>query len=320
MSFTNTVLITGGTAGLGFYAALTIAQQHPEYLVVIASRTDKNSAAKSINDTLKQNNATFLPLDLSSAANVRSFVQGWETENFPPIIALLLNAALQFPAELQKTSDGLEPTFAISHVGHALLFHLLYPRLATGARVVITSSGTHDPAQKTGLPDAKYVTAEELAYPNPKTAHKDGRQRYSTSKLVNIMWTYALHRRFEKFPEKALTVNAFDPGLLPGTGLARNYPAPLRFVWKQIMPRMLPVMRFLVHPNIHSPQESAKKLARLAVGDDVKGVTGVYYEGYNQIKSSKDSYDVAKQEDLWQWTVKHIATNEEEIAKFDIGA
>jgi hypothetical protein len=26
-------------------------------------------------------------------------------------------------------------------------------------------------------------------------------------------------------------VNAFDPGMMPGTGLARTYPAPLRFVW-----------------------------------------------------------------------------------------
>jgi NAD(P)-dependent dehydrogenase (short-subunit alcohol dehydrogenase family) len=320
MSFTNTVLITGGTANLGYQAALAIAREHPEYLIVVASRTDKDSAANTINETLKQKNVIFLPLDLASPANVRDFVRNWETKNFPPIIALLLNAGLQFPAELRHNSDGIELTFAINHFGHALLFHLLYPHLAKGARIVLTSSGTHDPEQKTGLPDAKYTTAEEVAHPDPKTANKDGRERYATSKLVNIMWAYALHRRLEKLPEKELTVNIMDPGLMPGTGLAREYSAMDRFIWKQIMARTVPILRVVVHPNIRTPKESGRKLARLAVGGDVKGVSGIYYEGQKPIKSSKASYDEAKQEELWNWTVKNVAKDEEEAAKFNIGA
>lgn len=320
MSFTNTVLITGGTAGLGYQATLIIARQRPEYLVVVASRTDKTSAAKSINETLKQKNVIFLPLDLASPAKVRAFVQDWETKNFPPIIALVLNAGLQFPAELRHTSDGMESTFAVNHFGHALLFHLLFPRLAKGARIVVTSSGTHDPAQKSGMPDAEYTTAEDLAHPDPKTASKDGRQRYSSSKLVNVMWAYALHRRLERLPEKGLTVTVMDPGLMPGTGLAREYSPMARFVWKQIMTRTSPILRVVVHPNVRTPRESGRNLARLAVGDDVKGISGVYYEGHRQIKSSTVSYDEEKQEELWQWTVKNAAKDEEEAAKFNIGA
>ena len=86
------------------------------------------------------------------------------------------------------------------------------------------------------------------------------------------------------------------------------------------MPHMLPVLRRVFHPNTHSSRESAANLARLATGADVKGVSGVYYEGDKQIKSSTDSYDVAKQEDLWEWTIKNVATDKNEIAKFDIGA
>lgn len=318
MPFINTVLVTGGTAGLGFQAALSIARKHPEYQIVLASRTDKDSAAKSINDTLKQDNVIFLPLDLSSLENVRSFVQTWETKNFPPIIALLLNAGLQFPGELRKTDDGIESTFAINHVGHGLLFHLLYPHLANGARVVVTASGTHDPAQKTGLPDAKYNNAEELAHPTPETAKNSGRQRYATSKLANVLWAYALHRRLEKLPEKGMTVIAFDPGLMPGTGLAREYGSVSKALWNRVLPHMLPVLRVLINSNIHSTKQSGENLARLAVGEDVKGVSGVYYEGTKIIKSSRDSYDVAKQEDLWEWTIKTVAATKEEAKKFDI--
>jgi NAD(P)-dependent dehydrogenase (short-subunit alcohol dehydrogenase family) len=320
MSFTHTVLITGGTSGLGLQAALAVAQKHPEYLVVLASRTDPDSAAHSINNTLRQKNVTFLPLDLSSLANVRSFVQTWDTKGFPPIAALVFNAGVQFPEGLRKTDDGIESTFAINHVGHALLFHLIFPRLASEARIVVVSSGTHDPAQKSGLPDAKYTTAEELAHPTPDSAETNtGRQRYATSKLVNVLWAYALHQRLAKLPEKKLTVTAFDPGLVPGTGLAREASPILRAVWIYVLPNILPVLRCLISPNIHTARESGANLARLAVGDDVKGVSGVYYEGSKEIKSSKDSYDKAKQDDLWEWTLKNTAANKEEITKFEIG-
>lgn len=320
MSFTHTVLITGGTSGLGFQAALVVARKHPEYLVVLSSRTDPDSAADSINKTLRQKNTTFLPLDLSSLAKVRSFVQTWDTKGFPTIIALVLNAGIQFPEGVRKTGDGFESTFAINHVGHALLFNLIFPHLANEARIVVTSSGTHDPAQKSGLPDAKYTTAEELAHPTPESAAaNNGRQRYATSKLANVLWTYALHQRFAKLPEKKLTVTAFDPGLVPGTGLAREATPILRAVWTYILPNILPVLRCFINPNIHSAPESGANLARLAVGDDMKGVSGVYYEGSKEIESSKDSYDKAKQDDLWEWTIKNTAVNKEEAKKFDIG-
>ncbi|OBT90617.1 hypothetical protein VE02_00568 [Pseudogymnoascus sp. 03VT05] len=318
MSFTHTALITGGTANLGFQCALGIAQQHPEYLVVICSRSDPNSAAASINETTHQKNVIFLPIDLSSLANVRAFAESWKTKKFPAIIAFVLNAGLQFPGVVQMSGDGIESTFAINHVGHALLFHLLFPHLADKARVAITSSGTHDPAQKTGLPDAEYVTAEQLAHPTPESAKSAGRQRYASSKLANVMWTYALHRRLSAMPKRNLTVVAFDPGLMPGTGLARDGTSLEKFLWFRLLPRILPLLRFIISPNIHTSQESGANLTRLAVGADVEGKSGVYFEGKEIIKSSKDSYDESKQEDLWEWTIKGTATSEDERREFEL--
>lgn len=130
---------------------------------MICSRSDPNAAAASISKTLHQENTICLPPDLTSRSKVPSFASIWDTKNYPPIQALLLNAALQFPDGPVLTDDGMESTFAIALVGHALLFHLLFPYLADDARVIVTSSGTHDPAQKSGSPDAVYTTAEELA-------------------------------------------------------------------------------------------------------------------------------------------------------------
>jgi hypothetical protein len=73
------------------------------------------------------------------------------------------------------------------------------------------------------------------------------------------------------------------------------------------MPRIIPVLRFFINYNVHTPQESGRNLARLGVSDDLKGVSGIYYEGNKEIKSSEDSYDEVKQEDLWDWTIQNTA-------------
>lgn len=106
----RTILITGGTSDLGYYCALEVARQRPDYSVVLVSRTDPKSAATTINKTLAQKNVVFLPLDLSNLSKISTFVQHWESESHPPIQALLLNAGLPFPNDLRYTDDGIEAT------------------------------------------------------------------------------------------------------------------------------------------------------------------------------------------------------------------
>ncbi|KAJ6109200.1 hypothetical protein N7486_001434 [Penicillium sp. IBT 16267x] len=312
----RSVLVTGGTIGLGYQCALIIARSCPTYQVIIASRTD-NGAAERINKLLNQSNVRFMKLDLSSLANIRSFAKAWDKAHLPPLYSLVCNAALQFPGAAEYTEDGFEKTFGINHVGHALLFSLLRGSLADTARIVITGSGTHDPAQKSGMPDAFYNTAEELAHPLAKYAQDNGRQHYTNTKLANVLYMFALHRRFMTINDKAgkhWTVTTMDPGLMPGTGLAREASGIEKFLWYKVLPRIIPLLRVLVSPNIHTPQESGEALARLAVGEDVEGVSGRYFEGKREIPSSKDSLDEAKQEDLWRWTIDAVARDEEKAA------
>ncbi|KAI0455784.1 dehydrogenase/reductase [Xylaria acuta] len=318
MASTRSAIVTGGTFNLGYFAALEVARQHPDWLVVVCSRSNREHAADTINKTLRQSNTVFMSLDLSDSKSVRNFAKDWSNRNYPPIQALCLNAALQFPGEITYTPEGVEATFAISHVGHSLLFHLLCPHLASEARVVLTSSGTHDPATKSGLPDAIYTTAEELAHPPPAIANGPGRRHYANAKLANIMWTYALHKRLnQRIPDRGIAVNAFDPGLMPGTGLARESNALGRFAWEKVLPKITPVLKKLYTDNIHKPDESGASLARLAYSNECAGISGKYFEGRKEIQSSTDSYDEKKSEDLWQWTVKYCAQDEAEAARFE---
>jgi NAD(P)-dependent dehydrogenase (short-subunit alcohol dehydrogenase family) len=72
-TLTRTILTTGGASGLGYQSALELARQRPEYRILIASRSDPDSAAAAINKALGQNTVQHLPLDLSSFANIRAF-------------------------------------------------------------------------------------------------------------------------------------------------------------------------------------------------------------------------------------------------------
>ncbi|KEF53174.1 uncharacterized protein A1O9_10622 [Exophiala aquamarina CBS 119918] len=317
-TFKQTILITGGTSGLGYEAATALARHYKEAKVVIASRRDPDSAAISINQINGQNNVQFLPLDLGSHDNIRTFVKAWNDQKFPPISALVLNAGLQFPDKIHYTSDGIEATFGVNHVGHALLFHLLQPNLANEARIIVVASGTHDPAQKSGLPDAVYTSGEELAHPAGDALKNEGRQRYATSKLCNILWTYALHRRVSQLATKSWTVVAFDPGLMPGTGLAREAGPVLRFIWHHIFPALIPLLRRMFHHNVHTPKQSGANLAFVVTDTHARAKSGVYYEVRKEIPSSIDSYEESKQEELWAWTVKTLATNEQERKDFEV--
>lgn len=68
--------------------------------------------------------------------------------------------------------------------------------------------------------------------------------------------------------------------------------------------------------NIHTAKESGENLAWVAVGEEEgsKGVQGKYFEGRKIIESSVMSHDEKKQEDLWSWSINHLA-GENEISK-----
>lgn len=316
-TYKSTILITGGTSGLGLAAALSLAKSQTNKLILLASRTDPASAAATINKTTGRSNAQYIPLDLSSLASVRAFASTYAQASYPPLSALLLNAGLQFSGPPSFTIDDVEKTFAINHVGHALLFHLLTAHLLPTARIIVTASGTHDPAQKTAMPPAVYQTAAALAHPTSALALRDGRQQYSNSKLANVLWTYALDRR-ARAAGKQWRVNAFDPGLMPGTGLARDYGPVVRLLWR-LLPLVIPVLRLLVTENIHTAAQSGRALADLAAGGGGGGdaVSGRYFEGTREIRSSVDSYVLAKQQDLWEWTLSAVSRDAEEKALFE---
>lgn len=274
-----TAIITGGNAGLGFETARALGREG--WHVVIACRDAGRGEAAAAELRAGGASVEVRSLDLASLVSVRRFAAGWSG----PVEALICNAGIQVVSGLSYTEEGFETTFGVNHLGHFLLVDLMKPQVK---RVLVVASGTHDPAQRTGMPEPRLASAEEMAHPGPETEDVSlaGRRRYTTSKLCNVLFAYELARRA---PE--LTVVAFDPGLMPGSGLARDYAGWQQLAWKYV----LPLLRFF-QPNVNTTEASGAALARLAM-EPVE--SGTYYEGRRAIRSSGQSYDEAAARALW---------------------
>jgi NAD(P)-dependent dehydrogenase (short-subunit alcohol dehydrogenase family) len=311
----RTVIITGGNSGLGYACARSLledASGAPPSHIILACRdpvraeTGVACLRDEVNGIGSSAQVEAMRLDLASLQSVREFVDEvghrLDSGKLPPLYALVCNAGVQSGGKQTFTADGFESTFGVNHLGHFLLVNLLLPRLAPPARVVVVASGTHDPALKTGVPAPAWNNAVALARGElgPLAAkdgpRKMGQRSYSTSKLANVLFSYDLARRLPA----AVTVNAFDPGLMPGTGLVRDGAAPLRFLWHHVLPRILPLLRRLISPNIHTPAESGAALARLLLDSALEGVSGKYFEGMREIPSSTESYDTVRAKELCQ--------------------
>lgn len=314
----RTVIITGGNQGLGYQAARNIAAAGEGWHVVVAGRSEEKvaGAVGRMKEESGDPHIEGMVLDLASLRSVRSFAEAFAArEDLPPLGALVCNAGLQVVSGTTYTEDGFETTFGVNHLGHYLLANLLVGEMAPPARIVFVSSGTHDPKQRTLMPAPRYRGAKALAwperYPDPdeegEGAGMVGRRRYTTSKLSNLYAAYELDRRLSG---SGIASNAFDPGLMPGTGLARDWGPAGRFVSDRVFPLLVPVFG-MFGINVHAVEESGRALARLVTDPELEGVSGRYFEGKKEIRSSELSYDRENAAELWETSAELVGLVQE---------
>jgi len=267
----KTVLITGGTGGIGRAAAIGLASMGARVGITGRDRARAEVAAAEITRASGNPAVDVFVADLSSQAEVRQLAA--EVLAAYPRLDVLLNNVGGFWAHRHVTVDGLERTFALNHLAPFLLTDLLLDRLVASApaRVVTVSSG----AQAMGKIDFDDLMGER---------RYSGQRAYNQSKLANVMFTYELAGRLEG---TGVTANALHPGMT-NTGFSAEDPA-----------RAFAPLVAVLRPFMRSPERGADTAVYLASSPEVEGVTGRYFSDRKARKSSKSSYDGATTARLW---------------------
>ncbi len=266
----KTVLVTGGTSGIGKATATGLAAMGARLAITGRDRERAEHAAREIRTTGRH--VDVFIADLSSQTEVRRLA-GDVLQTYPRIDVLVNNVGGYWNTR-HVTADGLEHTFALNHLAPFLLTSLLLDRLkqSAPARVVTVSSG----AQATGQIDFDDLQGE-LSY--------SGARAYSQSKLANVLFTYELARRLQA---TSVTANALHPGVVR-TSFGAEDPGGVQRLF-------VPFMR----PFMKAPARGAAPSIYVASAPDLEQVTGRYFVNSKPKRSSKRSYDEAAAARLWQ--------------------
>lgn len=138
----KTFVVTGGSSGIGYFAAEQLAAAGATVVIAARSREKADAAAASIRSRTPQAQVEFVHLDLGSLDSVKAAAEQLSARD--RIDALLENAAVILAGPKRRiTADGHELTFGTNHLGHFALTALTFSVLerTPGSRVVTMGSG-----------------------------------------------------------------------------------------------------------------------------------------------------------------------------------
>jgi NAD(P)-dependent dehydrogenase (short-subunit alcohol dehydrogenase family) len=252
----------------------------------------------------KRRRVRVITLDLSSFSSIAQVRHQLNSEDLQ-LYGLVCNAGAAFMQKPQRTADGIEATFGINYLGHAALCLDLLPQLAYGARIISVASSTHDPKRMHEMPAPAFAPPADMAVRRPgagESTEKFGKVAYTTSKLCNIMFTYALTRHLPSFKRTDVTCIAFNPGLMLDTNLYGKRNKLLQWLYNSIMP----IIAMLPSPGLSYSAKSGRILAKLILDESGRVKPGEYFSLNHVTRSSDESYNQEAQKVLWEGTVALI--------------
>ena len=274
----KTILITGATSGIGFETAKTLAEKGAK---VIGVGSRESSCLRAKNKLKKKNileNIEFISCDFSEKNNILKLRDRLIT-NYSNIDVLINNAGVIL-LKKSTNSNGIEKTIFINYLSHFLLTRLLLDNnKLQNSRIINVSSIAYEKA--------------EIEFENLNLSTYHWMKAYRQSKLALILFTKILAN---KLNEKNITVNSIHPGLIGTNLLSKNG-------W------ISPFLNILLKLFGKSTKTGAKGLIYLATSDDIKQLTGKYFEGVNITKLLNHADDMKSAKKLWDISSKLCGLN-----------
>ena len=267
----KTVVITGGTSGIGEVAAVALAKMGASIVLVARDKSRGDATLARLRDSAPDIAHSVHFADLLRLAEMKRVAA--EIADREPRIDVLINNAGALFAKRRLTEDGLERTFALNHMAYFVM--------AAGLRERLLASG---PARIINMASAAHQGAT-LDFNDLQSAKSFGaRKAYGQSKLCNILFTRELARRLQG---TGVTANCLHPGFVATRFGDQSGGLISRLVW---------FAKFFAI----SPAKGAETIIYLASSPDVRETTGQYF-----YKSALTMPSSAAQDDrsallLWQ--------------------
>ncbi len=269
----KTVLITGGTAGIGKVTATTLAKQN-YHVIIVGRNKDKTEA---VVDEIKKHTANphveYLLGDLSIMNDARRIGKEFN-EKYEHLHILINNAGGVYQSR-ELTDEGYEKTFATNHLSHFILTNILIDKIkkSAPARIINVSSMSHYQGRW-----------------NPEDIHLEKKYfvmwAYSNSKLYNVLFTKYLA---EQLKNDRVTVNALHPGVVKTKIGGKNTKW-----WGEAAWNLLTFFKGI------SEEEGAKTSLYLATSPEVENTTGKYFDKCKEKEPLPLANDKKAAEELWQ--------------------
>ena len=263
------VLVTGSTDGLGRAVAERLAVDGATVLIHGRDGEKLASTAHELRSVSGNDRVRTYVADFASLEQVRAMAHEVEAENHR-LHVLINNAGVGSgkPAGTtrQESNDGYELRFAVNHLASFVLTTRLLHllRRSAPARVVNVASAGQYPI------DFDDVMLER---------EYEGARAYRQSKLAQIMFGFDLA---ERIPADEVTVNSLHPATF----------MPTKIVLEQ-------------HGHsVDSLEDGVEATLRLAVGADVDGVTGRYFNRQEEARAEDQAYDPMARRRLWELSAK----------------
>jgi len=268
----KTVVISGATNGIGKAAAIELSKENPKLLFTYRNKHLADELLAEIKALSPDTLVHSVYCDFSKQDSIKKCAD--EIIDLCGNIDVLINNAGVVNTSYHETSEGIENTFAVNHLGYFLFTNLLLNKLKgeNEARIVNVSSAAHS--------FVKEMQWEDI---NFKNNFGQGLRPYGQSKLANLLFTRYLSI---KLSTENISVNAIHPGGVNTSLGSQNkawYSKPLRLI---------------LRPFFRSPLKGAESIIYLATKQD-DGVTGEYFVDSKIHKSSTYSKNLEEAHKLW---------------------
>ena len=266
------IIVTGASTGIGRGTARELARLGAD-VTLVCRDAGRGAAAQDEIEQAAGKRPDLVLGDLSLLAGVRGVAA--EIRHRYPAIHVLVNNAGLIVGSFEKTSEGLERTFATNHMAYFLLSPLLLDRLEQGApaRIVSVASGAHHMVR--GRLDFDDLQGEK-GYASMRA--------YARSKLCNILFTRALARRVEG---RGVVANCLHPG-----AIASNF--------GQSGTRFFAFLARLGRPFLLSVESGARTQIWAASAPEAGEPNGVYFYKRKPAKTSRAAGSDEDAEQLWK--------------------